>query len=191
MSAAVAAQRDDPGAAGRPASQDPFCQGMRRLAGACTILTTADAGADRGSWAGLAATAVCSVSADPPRLLVCVNRRVRAHEVIARTGALGVNVLRGDQQPLARRFAGCGACAPDEKFLEGDWRPGLTGAPLLADALVGFDCRVAETVPSSTHDIFICDVLAVRLGEEIQDPLLYFNGEFRSGPIHPAGKPAS
>lgn len=158
-----------------------FRQGMRRLAGACSVITSGDGGEAPGGWAGLTATAVSSLTAEPPRLLVCVNRRVWAHRAIAEHGALGVNVLDGDQEDLARRFAGQGECSPDAKFAQGDWRVGASGAPLLANALVSFDCKVAETIAASTHDIFVCDVLAVRFRDGPVDPLIYFNGAFMVG----------
>ena len=160
---------------------DAFRQGMRRLAGACNIITSGDGSDDRSAWVGLTATAVSSLTAEPPRLLVCINRSVWAHGVITRSGVIGVNVLDGDQEALALRFAGRGACAPQEKFAVGDWSVQASGAPLLADALVGFDCRVAETVVASSHDVFICDVVGVRLREAVSDPLIYFNGAFMAG----------
>lgn len=155
---------------------DLFRQGMRRLAGACTIITTLEPGQGRAGWAGMTATAVASVTAEPARLLVCVNRTTWAHGVIDRSGVVGVNVLGSDGLDMARRFAG--GVAPKEKFLAGDWTVTGAGAPLLASALVGFDCAVAECIAASTHDIFICDVLDVRLREAAGDPLIYFDGAF-------------
>lgn len=158
-------------------SAQDFRLGMRRLAGACAIVTTGARHEGRTSWAGLTATAIASVSADPPRLLVCVNRNVWAHGQIAAGGSVGINVLGKSSEQLAMRFAG-GKCAPHEKFAEGRWLTSVTGAPLLADAIAAFDCHVAEIVAASSHDIFICDVLAVRAAAEAEQPLIYFNGGF-------------
>ncbi len=165
----------------RPASTsaDAFRQGMRLLAGACTIITSAAYGAGACEWAGLTATAVVSLSAAPPRLLVCVNRNVWAHGLIMKTGAMGVNVLSTENAALATRFAG-GQCDPKEKFAEGKWVLGTSGAPLLADGLASFDCRVGEIVAGASHDIFIGDVLSVRVADEPKSPLIYFNGNFLS-----------
>ena len=68
--------------------------GMRHLAAGVSIITAGD-GQRR---AGLTATAVCSVTADPPRLVVFVNKNVAASDVILNSGALCVNVLAGDQE---------------------------------------------------------------------------------------------
>ena len=162
------------------ATSEAFRRGMRRLAGACTIITSSDGSGAAEGWVGLAATAVCSVTADPPRLLVCINRNVWAHKTITASGILVVNVLGKAQDAVLSRFSGAGVCAPEEKFHSGNWRAGITGAPLLEDALVTFDCVIAETIAASTHDIFICDVVEVNDHGAVADPLVYFNGKFFS-----------
>ena len=180
----------DPACAAPGLSRDAFRQAMRRLAGACSVVTSSDGTGAAEGWGGLAATAVCSVSADPPRLLVCVNRSVFAHRLIVQSRALAVNVLERRQEPIARRFSGSGGCAPQEKFQLGRWEAISTGAPVLHEALAAFDCRVVEIAPGSSHDIFICDVVAVREHGQAQDPLIYFNGEFcgtlSGSPQHPS-----
>ena len=176
--------QDAPAAAKRgasplsPVAQTPhlFRQGMRRLAGACTIITSVMPGEGREGWAGMTATAVASVTADPPRLLVCVNRSTWTHEIISQSRVLGVNVLGGEDLPLARRFAG--GVEPKDKFAQGAWLTAATGAPLLGSALVGFDCLLSESIEASTHDIIICDVVNVLLREPGGDPLIYFDGAF-------------
>ncbi len=159
-------------------SPDLFRQGMRRLAGACTIITSVAPGEGGDSWAGMTATAIASVTADPARLLVCINRSTWAHNIIRQSGAVGINVLGDDGLSLAKLFA-TGAPAV-EKFAQGNWQTSASGAPLLSSALVCFDCRVAECVAASTHDIFICDVLDVVLRDTAGEPLIYFDGAFIS-----------
>ncbi|MCB2060000.1 MAG: flavin reductase [Novosphingobium sp.] len=155
---------------------DLFRQGMRRLAGACTIVTSIAPGQGREGWAGMTATAVASVTAEPAQLLVCVNRSTWAHGIISQSRVLGVNVLGADGLALAQRFAG--GVPPEEKFSEGTWLTATSGAPLLASALASFDCLVCESIAASTHDIFICEVLGVLLREPGGDPLIYFDGAF-------------
>lgn len=153
-----------------------FRAGMSYLGGACTIIASR-LGEER---AGLTATAVCSITAEPPRLLVCLNRDVGAHEIIARSGVLSVNVLGTRHLKLAQRFAGLAEdVRGDERFLEGGWRTGLTGVPILADALVAFECRVVEDIPASTHSMFLCEVIDVSTPHGDAAPLLYFNRQFR------------
>lgn len=158
------------------ASVEPadFLGAMRYFAAGCTIIATSD-GTER---AGLTATAICSVTGEPPRLLVCINRNVRAHSIIVDSGTLSVNVLSEAQEGLARRFAGmvkdvCG----EDRFLEGEWVEGRLGAPVLSGSLASFDCRVVEAIPASTHTIFICEVVGVESDGEVS-PLLFFNRAF-------------
>jgi flavin reductase (DIM6/NTAB) family NADH-FMN oxidoreductase RutF len=132
----------------------------------------------------MTATAVASVTAEPGRLLVCINRSTWAHGIISQSRVLGVNVLGADGMALARRFAG--GVPPEEKFDEGAWLTATSGAPLLASALASFDCLVRESIEASTHDIFICDVLDVLLGEPGGNPLIYFDGTFL--PEHQANR---
>ncbi len=152
-----------------------FRAGMARLGGACTIIT----GSHEGERAGLTATAVCSVSAEPPRLLVCLNRSVRAHGIIARSGRLGVNVLDAQHEDLARRFAGMvPGVVGDDRFLTGDWIDSPQGVPVLRDALASFECRVIEETLSGTHSIFLCEVTGVTTPATSPSALVYFNRSF-------------
>ena len=151
-----------------------FLGAMRYFAAGCSIIAASD-GMER---AGLTATAVCSVTAEPPRLLVCINREVRAHAVIVDSGTLSVNVLSEAQEGLAKCFAGMVKdVSGEERFLEGDWVEGRLGAPVLAGALASFDCRVVEAIPASTHTIFICEVVDVASDGDAT-PLLFFNRAF-------------
>lgn len=152
-----------------------FCKAMRQLAGACVVIASGDS----RERAGLTATAVCSITADPPRLLICVNRNVRANEVIKRAGAFSVNVLGADQEPIARRFAGMVEGVMGEaRFAEGQWEVGATGVPVFDDALVSFECRLVEQIAASTHDMFIGEVVAIAGQQRPSGPLVFFNSQF-------------
>ena len=132
--------------------------------------------------AGLTATAVCSVTADPPRLVVFVNKNVVASQVILNSGALCVNVLAGEQEDVAKAFAGMvEGVHGDARFDYGQWRELSTGAPTLDDTLANFDCRVIKVFDESTHHAFLCEVLATRERND-GEALIYLNGGFRRIP---------
>lgn len=152
---------------------DAFKAGMRRLAAGVTIVTTIH----DGERSGLTATAVTSLSADPPQLLVCVSRSASAHDLIHRGARLCVNVLARRHQRLAARFAGIVQGAA--RFSAGRWMTLKTGAPVLADAIAAFDCVVSEAVDSATHTIFIGRVVDVRARRDGR-PLLYEAGSYAS-----------
>lgn len=153
-----------------------FRAGMRRLAGACSIIASRSGDVR----AGLTATAVCSVSAEPARLLVCVNRSVRAHKVISDSGLLSVNVLGEHHEEIARRFAGMviNVVGEDRFLATGAWRDGRLGIPLLENSIVSFGCQVIEEIPGGSHTVFLCDVIEVCCEKEETPPLVYFGGKF-------------
>ncbi len=152
--------------------------GMRHFAVGVTIIS-ARHGEQR---AGLTATAVCSVTADPPRLVVFVNKNVVANEVILNSGAVCVNVLAADQEEVAKAFSGMiKDVYGDVRFQYGQWGSLVSGAPVLEQSLANFDCRVIKVYEESTHHAFLCEVLAT---QERQDgeALVYLNGAFRHVP---------
>ncbi|MBB6307406.1 flavin reductase [Xanthobacter tagetidis] len=151
--------------------EDDFKRGMRRLAAAVNVVSTLD----EGRPAGLIATAVCSVSAGPPSLLVCVNRGTRTHGLIVEAGVFCVNVLAADQMPFARQFL---ARDPAERFASCRWSTLATGSPALDEAMTNFDCEVSSQFSSGTHDILVGHVVAMRQRES-GNPLLYFEGDYR------------
>lgn len=163
-----------PSAAGlSPVTAEQFKLGMRCLAAGVTIVTTVHGGVR----SGLTATAVTSLSADPPQVLVCVNRTAGAHDLIHSGSRLCVNVLCHTHQKLAARFAGQNGVFGPERFDMGRWTTLKTGAPVLADALVSFDCVVSERVQASTHTIFIGRVVDVRVRPKAR-PLVYASGTY-------------
>lgn len=150
-----------------------FRQGMRALAGAVTVLTTGS-GAAR---LGLTATAVCSLSGEPPRLIACVNQRGVTFEAMRSHGAIAVNVLSGDQIAVAQRFAGMDKSTED-RFARGLWRAGAwRGVPVLDGSCCSFECAIAEIVDAGTHGILICDIMGVSVDPHAK-PLLYSDGRF-------------
>ena len=152
--------------------------GMRHFAVGVSIIT-----ARHGETkAGLTATAVCSVTADPPRLVVFVNKNVAASEVILNSGAICVNVLAGEQEEVAKVFAGMlKEVHGDARFEHGGWRELATGAPTLDGSLANFDCRVIKVFDESTHHAFLCEVLATCERND-GEALIYLNGAFRRIP---------
>ena len=151
-----------------------FRAAMRELAGGVTIITADGPAGPRG----LTATAVCSVSAEPPTLLVCVNRASEGHAAIRAAGAFCVNVTAAEHRPLAEHFAGRGGVRGAERFRLGRWGVLATGAPVLDDALSAFDCRVVQTIDHGTHTVFLGAVLAARTAGPQRAALLYRAGAF-------------
>ncbi len=158
-----------------PIKPDRFRALMRHVPAAVNIIATGN----KGRRNGLTATSVCSLSDSPPKLLVCVNHRASAHEEIIENMAFSVNVLSVDDEPLGRRFAGNSGSRGEARFQDDVWSDGVTGSPVLKNALCHLECQVVEAVRSSTHTVFFGEVVAGAFREDA-DPLLYVAGAFRS-----------
>jgi len=121
---------------------------------------------------GVTASAVSSLSLEPPMLLVCLHRRLPTCEALGATRAFVVNILDEDQDELAMRFA---TRQPD-KFAGVPMGSSDLGIPLLADALAHLECRLVERVDAGTHTVFIGEVQSARARPG--GPLAYFRGSF-------------
>jgi flavin reductase (DIM6/NTAB) family NADH-FMN oxidoreductase RutF len=161
--------------AGRQDAAADYKRGMRHLAGAVNIITSVHA----GQHYGMTATAVCSASADPPTVLVCVNQATATHNAIADAGVFCVNVLRHEDQQLSGLFSGGQGKEPrgEARFRPERWTRLATGAPVLVNALVAFDCRVVNRLVHGTHTIFLGEVQALEIGRKGK-PLLYSDGQY-------------
>jgi flavin reductase len=150
-----------------PIERQIFREAMSRLGAAVNIITVAgDAGPS-----GFTASAVCSVTDEPPTLLICINRNARSRSHIALGAGICVNTLASHQQTLSAVFAG--PLEMEERFANGSWTRLVTGAPVLEDAVASFDCRVSNIVEVGTHSVLFCEVEAVQLGDP-REALAYF-----------------
>jgi flavin reductase len=104
---------------------------------------------------GQTVSAMSSVSADPPLLLVCIHRKSPICEAIARHGVFSVNVLRADQQRVSQTFAGRPRNGLPYDFGSAVWETAITGSPLLVGAVAQFDCRLEDTHTAGTHYIYV------------------------------------
>src|ERR1700742_3894701 len=115
-------------------SAEDFRLAMRRLAGGVSIIS----GAGPDGPLGVTATAVTSLTADPPSILCCLNRSLELETAVKDTGKFGVNMLRADHHDLAKRFAGMHGVRGSAKFEQGNWRILPSDVPALFDSLVTF-----------------------------------------------------
>jgi flavin reductase len=155
----------------KPVDAGQFKIGMRTLAGAVNIITSLHA----GHRYGMTATAVCSASAEPPTVLVCINKLAGTHNAVSKSKVFCVNVLRADDWQLSTIFSG--GQAGDARFKHGSWTRLATGSPALIEALVSFDCRVVKTLAHGTHSVFLGQVEQILVGQKGK-PLLYSDGQY-------------
>ncbi|MFG2262043.1 flavin reductase family protein [Streptomyces sp. NPDC048720] len=145
--------------------------------GGVAVITTAD---EQGVPYGFTCTALCSVSLDPPRLLVCAAHGGRTLPVLTGRGAFVVNLLHTAGRDAAQVFTSRTA----DRFGEVSWRPGpATGLPVLPDdAHAVAECRVAALHPCGDHTIVVGDVLRSDVRTTAPAPLLYGRRRFAAWP---------
>jgi flavin reductase (DIM6/NTAB) family NADH-FMN oxidoreductase RutF len=153
---------------GLAVSAAEFRDAIGRFLTGVTVVTSRHEGAPQG----ITASAVCSVSLEPPMLLVCLNRQSSTRHAVAGSGRFAVNVLADGQQDLAMRFATKSA----DKFAGLTLAAGEDDLPLLEGALATLECRVTEEANGGTHSIFIATVERATVREG--SPLAYVRGRF-------------
>lgn len=124
-----------------------FRNAMSLLTSAVNVVTTAGASGRHG----FTASAVCSVTDTPPTLLVCMNTASRSHAHFIENETLTVNVLGAQHQHISNVFSS--KLTSEERFKHGTWTKLKTGAPVLEDALVSFDCQIEQIQEVGTHTI--------------------------------------
>jgi flavin reductase (DIM6/NTAB) family NADH-FMN oxidoreductase RutF len=170
-----------------PGLTDAFRAGMRRLAaGVCVVA----ARSVDGTPLGVTATALCSLTIEPPALLVCVNLSSPLSQALIEGACFSVSLLAREHENLARVFGGMAGVPRESRFDHGHWRESEDGAPHLADALANFQCSVARTTDYGTHRVIIGAVNAVSLGAAM-DALVYRDGAFHWLPDMNAGDSVS
>nr|AFV71313.1 PyrE4 [Streptomyces rugosporus] len=157
---------------------DSFRSGMQRLASGVSIV--AASAADGGRY-GMTATAVFSLSVEPPSLVVGVNRDTMLGGLLSEVREFSVNILGTGHLEVAEAFAGriSGTMGAD-RFGYGKWSEDATRPPLLQDAAAGFVCQVDAVLPRRTHLLIVGLVTEVRVAEDQVDPLVYFSRRFAS-----------
>jgi flavin reductase (DIM6/NTAB) family NADH-FMN oxidoreductase RutF len=113
---------------------------------------------------------VMQVSFDPPMLAFSINPRHYSYTLLNTGGVCTVNVLGQDHLAIAAHFGSSGV---KEKMTTYRWRESTTTAPVLADCLVYFDCKLSHFAEAGDHKIAVCEVLD---GAELNSgwPLLYW-----------------
>lgn len=154
-----------------PVSSQDFRSALSRFASGVTVVTTRDA---NGKLHGITVSAFCSVSLEPPLVLICIEKTTGSHYAFEESKIFAVNVLAGHQADVSDHFA----TLFENKFDGIEVEHATLGIPVLSGALVTLECRLKRSLDGGDHSIFLGEVenIIVRDG----DPLVYFRGEYRS-----------
>jgi flavin reductase (DIM6/NTAB) family NADH-FMN oxidoreductase RutF len=164
----ASAQRPSP-----PVSAEQFRDALSRVASSVSIVATDGA----HGIAGFTCSAVCSVTDDPPTIMVCVNRKSAANAVIKGNGVLCVSSLGAEQVELSQIFAGVGRVPMNERFSGPHWGVLATGSPYCTQSRVALDCRVADIREVGTHSVIFAEVISTVHASDGQ-PLIYHSRNY-------------
>ncbi len=113
-----------------------------------TIVSTLD---NTGNPKGLTSNDIASVSAEPPMMLICVNKASNTLPALRSTRRWAVNFLAGRGE-LSNQFAS----KLIDKFTDVSWQPGKLGMPILyADSIAYAECTTEREIDAGDHVIFL------------------------------------
>ncbi len=167
----------DPGAS-LPGTAAALRRAMGQFASSVTVVATVADGVAHA----LTATAVCSVSLEPPLVLVCVGKTSRFHAAVVATGRWTLSILAADQGGVARHFATSGRDLATQFDRVPHHPAPVSGAPVLVDSLAWLDLRTWSTQDAGDHTIVVGEVLAASAELATTPPLTYLRGTFSDEP---------
>ena len=156
---------------------EEFKGALRRWASGVTVVTARNAAGD----VGMTASSFCSLSLEPPAVLVCVRRGAAIFPALEAAGAFGVSILASEQSGLSNRFAGR-VPAEQDRFADLELtRAPSSGAAWLPGASAWLDCRITAILDGGDHGIVVGEVVAATIDEDRDagDALLYLAGRYR------------
>ncbi|MDE3097671.1 MAG: flavin reductase family protein [Chloroflexota bacterium] len=164
---------------GTPVDAVTFRHALGTFASGVTVVTVRDAD---GTDHGMTVSAFCSVSLEPPLVLVCIDHAATIAPRIAAATHLGISILGGEQAALSRRFAD-----PDADRFDGvPVVRGSTGVPLIGGAIAQLECRIVARHPGGDHAIVVAELIDASVTDD--RPLVYFRGEYRAAPVDGASR---
>jgi flavin reductase (DIM6/NTAB) family NADH-FMN oxidoreductase RutF len=151
-------------------SKDEFRRALGRFASGVTVVTARDAS---GKLHGITVSAFCSVSLEPPLILICIDKNTGSHYALAETDSFVVNILCEDQQYVSTRFASL----LSDKFEAVGYSLGIDGLPILEGALANLECRLVNSHDGGDHTIFVGQIERATISDG--SPLIYWHGNYR------------
>lgn len=153
-----------------PINKNEFRAALGRFASGVTVVTTRDVG---GRLHGITVSAFCSVSLEPPLVLVCIEKKAGSHHAFQNGKAFVINILKDNQQHISDRFAS----HISDKFAGVSYRSGIEDLPVLDDALANLECILKYSYEAGDHTIFVGEIEKAHIADG--KPLLYFHGNYR------------
>ncbi len=154
-----------------PVSNEEFRTALGRFASGVTVVTCKD---QADGLHGITVSAFCSVSLNPPLILVCIDNRSSSLEHLAAGCLFAVNILSEEQQHLSQKFAS----RDPNRFAGVDFTESeATRSPLLDNAIAHLECRAVYNYPAGDHTIIVGEVETIQVTDD--KPLLYCRGSYQ------------
>ncbi|MEV5975332.1 flavin reductase family protein [Streptomyces sp. NPDC051921] len=150
---------------------DSFRQAMASFPSGVTIVTTVD---EEGTWWGFTATSFCSLSLNPPLVLVCLATNAQCHPAFSAASSWVVHILPSRHHELALWFSTKGV----DKFSRGDFTTNAQGHPVLDGVSAVLECEASARHDAGDHTILVGSVTSARVSDE--DPTVYFRRGFHT-----------
>jgi flavin reductase (DIM6/NTAB) family NADH-FMN oxidoreductase RutF len=162
-----------------------FRQVMGHFTTGVTVVTTRH----HGELGGLTVNSFCSVSLDPPLVLICVDLSSQTLRLIRESKSYAVNILTDKQEHLSH----CFSTHSHERlahFCHASFHKAVTGAPIIDDALAFIDAHVVAEYAGGDHAIFLGQVVAIGIADQVRfpddadsaydpSPLIYYQAQYR------------
>ena len=150
-------------------SPDEFRSVLGRFPSGVTVVT---AKAADGSDQGMTVSAFCSVSLEPPLVLICIEKTASIYDVLTGASGFVVNILSAKQEQIARRFS----IVDIDRFEGVGFSRTQNGIAVLDDVLGIIECRKFALHDAGDHTIIVAEVEATRA--ENGSPLMYYRGGY-------------
>lgn len=158
-----------------PLDTHSFREAMSRIAAAVHVVTTDGPGGQQGATV----SAACSVSDDPPSILICLNRQTRVHSAVLQNRCFCLNTLSDDHEGISDSFAGRDNLEMSDRFAKADWTILATGCPALDSARLSVDCEIYSVSEMGTHSIIVGTVVDLRMTDPGKS-LIYVRRGYKS-----------
>ncbi|WP_422038196.1 flavin reductase [Roseibium sp.] len=158
-----------------PLDTQSFREAMSRIAAAVHVVTTDGPAGQQGATV----SAACSVSDDPPSILICLNRQTRVHSAVLQNRCFCLNTLSDDHEGISDSFAGRDNLEMPDRFAKADWTRLATGCPALDSARLSVDCEIYSVSEMGTHSIIVGTVVDLRMTDPGKS-LIYVRRGYKS-----------
>jgi flavin reductase (DIM6/NTAB) family NADH-FMN oxidoreductase RutF len=152
-----------------PVNSDEFRAVLGRFPSGVTVVTTK---AGDGTDQGMTVSAFCSLSLEPPLILICIEKTASVHAALTQSSGFVINVLAASQEQIARRFS----IVDIDRFEGVGFTRSAEGYAILDDVLSVIECRRQALHDGGDHTIIVGEVDASRVGAGA--PLLYYRGGY-------------